>query len=213
MLIAVVFAFVSVPVVQADFAGSTQLGLTGPDTTRAPIDYKGQLSSSIAEGSAEANAGQLFFEKSSVITGPALDLTVGGTVPVGTAVNSYILHFDAVGNTGGLPVYEFHETINFDEKVLGLIFDTSETGVQLATSDSIVGLGAGFYETDAARRKLEVNQDYWIDTAIFGTSVTLDLFTNSSMDEVRIVTVPVPGAVLLGMLGLSVVGVKLRKCA
>ena len=211
MFIAVLCAFLVSPV-EADFLGSTQLALTGPDTTPAPIDYRGQLQSSLAMGLAEANTGQLFFEKSSVITGSDLVLTEGGTVPVGTRVNSYILHFDPVGSNSS-PVWEFHETITFDETVLGIIFDTAAAPGRLAGSDTVMGLGSTYYESDSYHRKFEEGQDRWNDVAILGNSVTFNLFTNSSMDEARIITTPVPGAVLLGILGLGAVGVKLRKHA
>jgi len=211
MFITIVCVFVTLPV-RADFSSSTQLPLTGPGTTRAPIDYKGQLSSSLAMGLAEANTGQLFFEKSSVITGSDLVLTLGGTVPVGTSVNSYILHFDPTGASSS-PVWEFHETITFDETVLGIIFDTTAAHGQLASSDATLGLGSGFYESDWMHRKFEEGQDRWNDVAISGSTVTFNLFTNTSMDEARIVTIPLPGAILLGILGLSAAGIKLRKFA
>lgn len=197
---------------EADFYDSTQLALSGPGTTRASLDYKGQLQSSLKMGLAEANTAQLFFERSSVITGSNLILTQGSTVPIGTRVNSYILHFDPVG-AASMPVWEFHETLTFDETILGVIFDTNTTHGQMAGSDVAVGLGTDYYEASWTQRKFEEGQDKWNDIAILGNSVTFDLFTNSSMDEVRIITTPVPGAVLLGLLGLSVAGAKLRKQA
>lgn len=197
-------------VVEADFSTSTPQALTGPGTTGVSLSYKGQLTGSLAMGAAEENSGQLFFEKSSVVTGSDLALTLGGTVPVGTSVRSYILHFDPVGRDS-VPVYELHEELTFDERVLGVIFDTASNPGQLAATDSTLGLGAGFYESSSTHRKFEEGQDKWNDIAILGNSVTFNLFTNSSMDEVRIVTTPVPGAVLLGMLGLSAAGVRLRR--
>lgn len=209
-LILAVCGFAVVPVVRADFAGSTQLVLTGPGTTRAPIDYKGQLTGSLAMGSAEANTGQLFFESSGVVTGSGLSLTLGGTLPVGTRYNSYILHFDPDGSNS-IPVWEFHEKITFDEKVLGVIFDTDATLGELAATDDTLGIGSSYYESNYFHRKFEDGQDKWNDIAILGSSVTCNLFTNSSMDEVRIVTTPAPAAVLLGVLGLGAAGVRLRR--
>jgi hypothetical protein len=198
--------------VHADFSGSTELALSGPGTVRASLDYKGPLQDSLQMGLAEANTAQLFFERGSIVTGSDLVLTKGGTVSVGTSVNSYILHFDPVGSSSS-PVWEFHETITFDETVLGVIFDTTASHGQMANSDVTVGLGSGYYETNWMHRKFEEGQDKWNDVAIVGNSVTFNLFTNSSMDEVRIITTPVPGAVLLGLLGLSAAGIKLRKRA
>ena len=47
----------------------------------------------------------------------------------------------------------------------------------------------------------------------FGWDRADDRLYNSGIDDITVQAVPVPGAVLLGMLGLSVVGVKLRKRA
>ena len=207
----VVVSLVAVPI-KADFISSTQLALSTPGTVRAPLVYKGQLQNSLKMGLAEENRGQLFFEKSSIITGSNLTLTKGGIVPIGTQVRSYILHFDPLGSSSS-PVWELRETLTFDEIVLGVIFDTTVAPGQLANTDSVLGIGSDYYETSSLHRKFEEGQEKWNDIAILGNSVTFDLFTNSSMDEVRIVTIPVPGAVLLGMLGLGVVGVKLRKYA
>ncbi len=212
VFVVVLWVLVAAPATQADFSSSLQLPLTGPGTTRADLDYQGQLTGSLAMGAAEANTGQLFFEKASVITGSDLALTTGGSVAVGTPVKSYILHFDPVGSSSS-PVWEFHETLTFDEAVLGVIFDTQTSHGHLASSDATVGLGAGFYDGSWSNRKFEEGQDKWNDVVISGNTVTFNLFTNSSMDEARIITTPVPGAVLLGMLGLSVAGVKLRKRA
>jgi len=202
---------VAVPA-EAAFIGSTELPLTGPSTTRAPLSYKGQLTYSLEMGQAEENSGQLFFEKSTVITGSDLTLTKGGVVPVGTSVESYILHFDPVGASSS-PVWELHETLTFDQTVLGVIFDTTTAQTELSSTDSILGLGPNYYQTGYYHRKFEEDQEKWNDIAILGNSVTFNLFTNTSMDEVRIVTTPVPGAVLLGVLGLGAAGLKLRKYA
>jgi len=201
---------VPVAAAQADLYSYTELGLTGPGTVRSTLADKGQLAGSLAMGLTEENTAQLFFEKGSVITGSDLALTQGGSVPVGTAVNSYILHFDPVGASSS-PVYEFHGTLTFEEKVLGVIFDTDAVHGAMAASDASLGLGSGYYDANYRYRKFE-EQAKWGDVAILGShSVTLNLFTNSAMDEVRIITTPVPGAALLGTLGLGLSGYLCRR--
>jgi len=214
LIAALLVAAAAVPV-QADFIGATELDLAGPDTVRAPIDYEGQLASVLDLGAKQANTGQLFFEKSSVIAGSDLALTTGGTVSVGTTVRSYILHFDPIANnpSGVGTAWEIHATLTFEEAVLGVIFDTVTSHGNLAGTDATLGLGAGFYEDDWNHRKFETTQDKWNDVVIAGNTVTFNLFTTSSMDEARIVTTPVPGAVLLGLLGMSVAGWRLRRFA
>ena len=50
IFVAVLCLFVAVSAVEADFSSSVQHALTGPGTTRAPLDYMGQLISSLAMG-------------------------------------------------------------------------------------------------------------------------------------------------------------------
>ena len=69
-----------------------------------------------------------------------------------------------------------------------------------------------------------VDQPSWVEGAQYvsflgviadGGAINIEIFNTAPTDTVvsgmQIQAVPVPGAVLLGMLGLSVVGVKLRK--
>ncbi|MBN1123951.1 MAG: hypothetical protein JXA82_03010 [Sedimentisphaerales bacterium] len=191
--------------------------LTGPVTTRADIVWNGDLASavgSLAMGSAEEDSVQVFAENLNVILAQDLALVGGGVISAGTAVNSYIVHFDPIGRSS-TPVWEGKGSILFDEQVLGLIYsDGSSAGDSLLTSsDDIVGLGSNFYESNTYHRKFEVGGNKWIDIASSGTGVDLNLFTNSSMDEVRIITqaVPAPGALFLGVVGTSLVGYLRRR--
>lgn len=196
--------------------------LTGPGTTRADIVWKGDLAgavSSLAMGQAEENSVQVFAENLNVLLAQDLALVGGGVVSAGTRVNSYIVHFDPIGRSS-TPVWEGKGSILFDEMVLGVIYanDGGTAPYSLLTnSDNIVGLGSNFYEADTAQRKFEVTSNKWIDIASSGTGVDLNLFTNSSMDEVRIITqavpVPAPGALLLGAAGTSLVGYLRRRKA
>jgi hypothetical protein len=197
--------FLLVAPAQADLHSATDLPLTGPGTVQVSLADKGQLTSSLAMGVTEENSAQLFFEKGSFIAGSDLALTLGGSVPVGTYVNSYILHFDPVGRSSS-PVYEYHGTLTFDETILGVIYDTASVHGLMVQSDSSVGLGAGYYDASYSNRKFEYGQSQWGDVAILGSSVTFNLFTNSGVDEVRIITTPIPGAALLGSLGLGLSG-------
>jgi hypothetical protein len=198
---------------QADIPSITNdSSLTGPGTTAADIVWKGQLTSSLAMGAAEEDTAQLFRERTGVVLSSDLNLAGGGVVPAGTTVNSYIVHFDPVGSNQS-PVWECKGTITFDEPVLGLIYATSDTSTYslLTASDDSVGLGSAFYESNTYHRKLEIPQSKWQDVA--NNTVYLNLFTNTSMDEVRIVTVPAPGALVLGLVGTSLVAFIRRKKA
>lgn len=184
------------------------LGLTTGDVL-APLVDMGQLAGSLAREGSPAFTTQVFLENENVTL--ASDLAVvGGTIAAGTAVSSYIVHFDPVG--APQTVYEGHGTITFDRPVLGLIYATNDTGTYslLTNSDIAVGLGAATYDADPYHRKFEIPQARYQDVATFaGNVVTLDLFTNVSMDEVRIITaapIPAPGAVALLGIGTTLVG-------
>jgi len=186
---------------------------TAPGNTAAPLVYMGQLSTSLAREVTAANSTQVFLENASVTLASALSLSGGGSVAAGTTVSSFIVHFDPIGTPQS--VYEGHGTITFDNPVLGLIYATKDTGTYslLTASDASVGLGAAFYDADPEFRRLEIPQATWQDVASFaGNVVTVNLFTTSGIDDVRIITeaplplVPVPGAVMLLGLGTGLVG-------
>jgi hypothetical protein len=183
---------------------------TTPGNVAAPLVYMGQLSGSLANEAMAANTTQVFLERESVTLAVALALSDGSSILAGTAVSSYIVHFDPVGTPTS--VYEGHGTITFDRPVLGVIYATNDTSTYtlLTASDTAVGLGPAFYDADPLQRKLEIPQATWQDVVSFsGNVVTVNLFTTSSMDEVRIITacpVPAPGALALLALGTGLVG-------
>jgi len=179
--------------------------LTG--SIRAPLTYMGQLAAPLAE----ANTTQVFLENENITLASDLALAGGGLVSAGTDVSSYIVHLDLVGRPS--TVYQGYGTITFDQPVLGLIYATNDSSTYnlLTASDASVGLGAAYYAS-ASARKLEIPQSTWQDAASFaGNVVTINLFANTGIDDVRIITeaaptVPAPGAVVLLGLGTSLVG-------
>ena len=69
----------------------------------------------------------------------------GDTIPAGTFIDSYLLHYDPVGSTNS---YAYDQSFAFSGKILGVIYTTSG----LHSSDSIVGApGTSYPGTQNAR--------------------------------------------------------------
>jgi len=130
----------------------------------------------------------------------------GGIIGAGTAVNSYIVHVDPIGTTN---LVEYDGSVTFSNKILGVIVETSS----LNSTDSVLGVSTTSYYTGQLRGLEWTNQDE-VQLSISMDGMTMHLETQNILDNIRVVElVPVPGAVLLGILGLGVAGFKLRKFA
>ncbi|MBN2559332.1 MAG: hypothetical protein JXQ75_00175 [Phycisphaerae bacterium] len=99
------------------------------------------------------------------------------------------------------------------------VFNGIDTDFTLKAYDSTYG---DRYAPDAGALVSEQSWDFGTGSAgssfdiIFSRPVSLIVFSdggydNVAIDNLQVAQVPVPGAVLLGLLGLSVAGVKLRK--
>ncbi len=94
------------------------------------------------------------------------------------------------------------------EAVIALYGDAAETVLLGQASTGVLASHAAWSPFSASLAN-PGGADHWKVT-LFGTE-NVNTYANVFYDDVQLV--PVPGAVLLGMLGLSVAGVKLRKRA
>ena len=135
----------------------------------------------------------------STTTGGVLTLSAG-TIPTGTLVSSYFLHFDDVG-TPQTPV-EAIGSITFNSNVLGIavVFGT------LNATDAMPGLPTTIYASGDSARGFEPPGIPGADFLILSTdrrTVTVDLQNVDKSDDVRIITAAVPEPSTLSLLAVA----------
>jgi hypothetical protein len=130
-----------------------------------------------------------------------------GSIPAGTLVDSYMLFLDP---TGGTPTTHADVVWTFDHAILGVMSD--EGGLLELASAELDRPGTAYPVASFANRGFEAaNIDSY---TVAGNQITVSMGASTPGDWIRVVTeVPVPGAVLLGILGLGAAGLKLRKFA
>lgn len=113
------------------------------------------------------------------------------TIPAGTVVNSYLLHFDSISGTDIAPI-GIAGSVTFSHDILGLIVHPAT----LSNTDSVVRLAGLTYPT-GDNRGLELNSGDLapdiINLSPDRRTVTLNLLNSVGVDQVRVITaVPEP---------------------
>ncbi|MBZ0231033.1 MAG: hypothetical protein K8M05_01660, partial [Deltaproteobacteria bacterium] len=105
------------------------------------------------------------------------------SIPAGTTVDVHFVHFDPVGAGG---VVNRLATIEMPREILGVIVTTST----LQATDATLGLAAVTYPAAGTHpdRQLELNGEDLIDIGTDRRTITLDLTTSTSADQLRIIT-------------------------
>ena len=127
-----------------------------------------------------------------------------GSLPAGSLVNSYYLHFDDVGSSTTTAV-ALSGSITFDTDVIGLDV-LSNT---LNATDAFVGLASVTYDSADSARGLElvaggvgIGPNDSITLSSDRRTVSFNLRDEGSSDDVRIITaVPEPSGALLFLVG------------
>jgi hypothetical protein len=107
------------------------------------------------------------------------------TLPVGSTVDSFLVHADKVGSSSA--GVSFTGTYTFNDAVIGLIY----SGTRLTSSDSRVGIpgAAGLtYDGSGTNRQLESGTADAVTVSADGHTVTFDFVANTGIDEVRVIT-------------------------
>jgi len=141
------------------------------------LDVDHLVDSDLADETNELNTG--FFTLFSELT--------SGTIAENTEVNSYLLHFDTVGDTQA----RVTASVTFDEQILGLIL----TETELEESDDVYGQEFVLYPEDTVdtvetNRGLELEgaDNDWFVISQDARTLTFSFVSKNKFDQVRIIT-------------------------
>jgi hypothetical protein len=188
--------------------GTGSAGGTLPAIVAAPSDALDDIAT---------NTGMQGFNEAQGVLTMVAHAVDGGSIAAGTLVDSHMIFLNSAGDAS-LRHYDVIWT--FDYPIIGVMSDIG--GNMEAASTFELGAPGTNYTTTfpgsgpAApfpNRGLEPYPQDWY-TILTPYTLGVNMHVTEPGDWMRVVTqVPAPGAVLLGMLGLSVAGVKLRKRA
>lgn len=173
-----------------DVAQSSSLNFTTAYTIEARLstpDWSHYYEPVIFRGTSYSNDIEVYYQQA-----PYYDLVV--------------VHNRANGGT-----YDF---VGFDSPPVGTMYDLTITFDGTNVMAYYDGVPATVTQGSTEMVAPLATQGWWIGKADWGKLDTIGLspyYFHGEIDEIRIYApVPIPGAVLLGMLGLSVAGIKLR---
>jgi hypothetical protein len=197
-------------------AGTTLAAITSTTGAAAVATPPADVSSNNWESNTQI---RLFAEQQNLTLSASLplDISVPGTspgstdsnlslstVPAGSTVTSYALHFDVSGTRATNNPLEAIGSITFDQQILGLIVSSTT----LNNTNATVGLTGTTYSS-GPDHGLELNPVGGGTSDVITLSpdrhtVTVDLMNASFADDARIiVAVPEPGAAFLSLPALA----------
>jgi len=156
-----------------------------------------------------------FDEAQSVVTTAAHGIDGGGTIPVGSLVDSHMIFLNSQG-TGGLT----HNNVlwTFDGMIIGVMSDYNGNLESASTfelgnpaTNYTVPFGVSGPAPPFPARGMEGADSYLVS----GNTITVNMGVSEPGDWIRVVTAPIPapGALLLGSLGMGLVGWMRRRRA
>ncbi|MHC4597300.1 MAG: hypothetical protein ACYS19_20435 [Planctomycetota bacterium] len=147
------------------------------------------------------------------VGGPMVDSGGGGDHLVTAKVHDTAPGLTDVATYDGITAYFQNDNDDIWEVQLFYVDSTAGEGERTSAWTSLAGDGGATYLIASASAANALDIDNITDIGFRVRGDMLDGGYPSSGDAFHISVVPVPGAVLLGILGLSVVGIKLRKHA
>ena len=162
------------------------------------------------------NTGMQGFDEAQGVLTTVAHAVDGGSIAVGTLVDSHMIFL----NSAESALLSHYDVIwTFSDPIVGVMSDsggnleaasTFELGNPL-TNYTVISSDSGPAAPFSNRGMEPPPQDWY--TVLTPYTLEVNMIVAEPGDWIRVVTVPAPGAVILGMLGLSLAGVKLRKHA
>jgi uncharacterized protein (TIGR03382 family) len=123
-----------------------------------------------------------------------------GVLPIGTVVNSHYLYSDPVANASNT----YEGTVDFDAPVIGIIVLRRN----LNASDYLGASGTLYGDNSARGLEVSVSSDTF-RLSVSGTRVSFRFETSGATDDIRVLTIPTPGA--LSLAGVVLAGLTRRR--
>lgn len=223
-IIYITFAVLVAMSVMAGHANGALIGVSGPVSTGTGSGG-GTLPAIIAApphalDDITTNTGMQGFDEAQGVLTTVAHATDSGSIAAGTLVDSHMIFLNSAGSA---TLRHYDVVWTFDNPIIGVMSDIGGN-LEAASTFELGAPGTNYTVTfpgppasgPAApfpNRGLEAYPQDWY-TVLTPYTLEVNMYVTEPGDWMRVVTqVPVPGAFLLGMLGLSVAGVKLRKHA
>lgn len=136
---------------------------------------------SVAPGGIESDLNLFSFNENQCFQAPGGGIsTDNGVIPAGTWVSCHFLHGDPVTNLA------LNGQVLFNGPILGVI--SGRPGLDATDPVGICGVPGTAYPTGLALRGLEAGDAYAIVAGGFGINATMQVPSNTAVDQIRVIT-------------------------
>lgn len=205
-----IFAVLVAMSVVAGQANGSLWAVSGPSSSFGTVPAIIAAPPSALDASVTNTGMQGFNEKQGILTSAVYSID-GGSIPIRTLVDSHMIFLNAPTKVPSLT----HTGVDwtFSRPIIGVMSNYNGS-YEVASTPQLGAAGTAYPGTYSARG---MEGGDWYSFAAGSNMLRVNMYVSQPGDWIRVVTsgpvVPVPGSVLLGILGLCSAGLKLRKFA